>query len=202
MQKYKKVRAFTLIELLVVMAIIALLLLATLAGLTYGLKKARDTRRQKAVSVVQTALQAYYADYNTYVPYTAVTAAGGTCTAISGAPNVRRCDITALVGLDSTGAGPSATPENAPRYQYFEENFISPIGIQAGKDLDNAMGYYVDDAALSYAVCVVTELPTSGNVTPASNVNDEGTNWGCYCVGPLSETARCAGLEDPNGLPN
>ena len=192
-------KGFTLIELLVVMAIIALLLLGTLAGLTFGLKKARDTRRQKSVAVINSGLQAYYAENNLYVPYTAITANGGTCTQYG---SIRRCDITALVGLNDTGSGPSSTPSNAPLYVYFEEEFQSPIGIQAGKDLDNAMGYYVDDSSLQYAVCVVTELESSGNVTPAANVNDEGTNWGCYCVGPLAQVAQCKGLEDPNGLPN
>ena len=199
MRKTKKLQGFTLIELLIVMAIIALIVLVTLAGLTYGLKKGRDTRRLRAVTTIQTGLQAYYADHNTYVPYTEITAAGGTCTVYG---SIRRCDITALVGLNATGSALDTDPTDSPLFTYFEEDFASPITIEGTKDLDNAVGYYVDSAALSYAVCTVTELPSSGNVTPASTVNDEGTDWGCYCVGPLARTAKCQGLEDPNGLPN
>ncbi len=194
----RKTKAFTLIELLVVMAIIALLLLATLAGLTYGLQKARDTKRQKAATVVQTAIQAYYSDNNLYPSKDAIIANSGTCTQYG---TIWRCDVTALTGLNATGSAQAADPTTSPLHQYFEDGFTSPVPINGNKDLDNLMGYYVDDVSLQYAVCVVTELAASGNVTPAANVNDEGTNWGCFCVGPLGKTAQCRGLEDPNGLP-
>ena len=192
----KRTKGYTLIELLIVMAIISLIVLVTLAGLSYGLKKGRDTRRVRAVTTIQTGLQAYYADNNTYVP-----ADAAHCTTISG--GLSRCDITWLTGLTDSGDAVLSDPSGAPLYTYFEEDFAPPISIQsATKDLDNTMGYYVDSSSLQYAVCTVTELASTGNVDPVSDVNDEGTDWGCYCVGPLARTARCQGLEDPNGLAN
>lgn len=192
----KVIKGFTLIELLVVMSIIAFLMLASIAGLTYGLKKARDTSRQRAVTTIQTALMAYYNDNLIFPSATDITNQGGTCTA-SG--SYQRCDVTALVGLNDTGNAPAANQDTAPLHTYFEEGFRSPIAITTGKDLDRAIGYYVSSDATQYAVCALTELPNSGNVTIAASVNADGDNWGCFCDGPLGQEVACEGLEDPTG---
>ena len=193
-----RIKGFTLIELLVVMAIIAFLMLASLAGLTYGLKKARDTSRQRAVATIQTALLSYYNDNLQFPSYTQITALGGTCTSIGG--SIYRCDVTPLVGLNATGDGFASNRTSSPLYKYFEEGFRSPIAITAGKDLDRAMGYYVNSDATQYAICTLTELDTSGNVTPHSSVTADGDTWGCYCLGSLAEDVACNGLEDPTGV--
>jgi len=194
MRLNKKIKGFTLIELMVVMSIIAFLLLASLAGLTYGLKKARDTSRQRAIATLQTALLAYYND-NLEFPHDL----SGICRQISvNGTSFEKCDITGLTGLNDTGSATSDNPENAPLYQYFEEGFRSPIAISGNKDLDKAMAYYVNADGSKYAICTLTELASSGNITDLPT-EFSSNKWGCYCDGPLGTTIKCYQLSSPTG---
>ncbi len=198
MKLRKKIEGFTLIELMVVMSIIAFLLLASLAGLTYGLKKARDTSRQRAIATLQTALLAYYND-NLEFPHSGTSGlnCGQTVTGSDG-NTYTRCDVTSLTGLNETGSAQADNPEQAPLYQYFEEGFRSPIAISGGKDLDNAMAYYVNDDGSKYAICTLTEIASSGNVQDIAQ-QFQDNKWGCYCDGPLGSIIKCAGLINPTG---
>lgn len=198
----KKIEGFTLIELLVVMSIIAFLLLASLAGLTYGLKKARDTSRQRAITTIQTALLAYYNDNLQFPTGNAAGCTGSTfpVTVNGTTVSVHKCDITTLVGLNSYGNAPASNSSSAPLAKYFEEGFRSPIAIPSdgSKDLDNAMAYYVTDDGTQYALCTLTELKSSGNVQYSNSAH----NWGCFCDGPLGAAVACHGLVNPTGSSN
>ena len=195
----KKIKGFTLIELLVVMSIIAFLLLASLAGLTYGLKKARDTSRERAITTIQTALLAYY---NDTLEFPVSGTDGLTCSGSSINVTVNgqsvtasRCDVTSLVGLNDSGSAADAN-NNGALGKYFEEGFRSPIAISGSKDLDNAMAYYVTSDGAQYALCALTELKSSGNV---DYTDQSGHDWGCYCVGPIGSAIACNGLTNPTG---
>ena len=197
----KKIKGFTLIELLVVMSIIAFLLLASLAGLTYGLKKARDTSRQRAIATIQTALLAYY---NDTLQFPVSGTDGLSCpdsftTTVNGdSISVNKCDITTLVGLNDTGSAQNSDDAIGALRKYFEEGFRSPIAIPSNgsKDLDNAMAYYVTADGTQYALCTLTELSSSGNVEYTDN---SGHDWGCFCDGPLGSSIACHGLTNPSG---
>ncbi len=185
----KKLKAYTLVELLVVMSIITFIVSGSWAAMRYGLTKSRDLQREKALRMLQTAIEAYYSDHGKY-------------------PECTQRDV-------STVADPNGNSDlndncsleqianklwnDASGVHYLDEPFKSPLpGMN--KTL-SAMAYYHSTSSEMYALCTLTELPHSAHekmnyyAPPGGVTNGKG----CFCIGPAADIAHCQHLTNALG---
>ena len=190
----KKLAAYTLVELLVVMSIITFIVSGSWAAMRYGLTKSRDLQREKALRMLQTALEAYYSDHGAY-PQCSSDKMGTVSAASDSGMDIEFDDVCALEGIADKLWNDTT--------RYLDEPFKSPLpGLNR---TTNAMAYYHSTTSELYALCTVTELPHSNKekmnyYNPPQGADSNAK--GCFCLGPAADAAACQKLTNPLGESN
>lgn len=166
-------KAFTLVEILVVIGIITILSALVITALNPAQlrKAARDTNRQKDVSIITSALEQYYADNNAYPNVSAV----------SGQVNQFNCLKRILQGDNDCNAA-NSLPSPAPAV-YLKT-------VPNSQSLPSIVEYCYVGGGQSYVVCAplegqLTEI-TTGGLTKCTTGLPQGvlsaSDHGRYCI--------------------